>query len=212
MNLRKLSLTLLLTLTLLLAGCQSSNNAGNTGAANDTGNVAENTAGDTAENTVGDTAENTADDTEDVSGPIAEGDAYRDFTATLTDGSEFTLSDYEGKVILLNFWATWCGPCVGEMPAFEKLQETYGEDLVLVAVNSGEDEETVKSFLEENGYTFPVVLDPEYAVAMLYPIDAIPYTVIIGTDGKVAVTQVGAGDADTMYAHYSELIDGLLEE
>ena len=195
MNLRKLCLTLLLTLTLLLAGCQSGNNAGNTGAANDNSSN-ENTAGDTA----------------DVSGPIAKGDAYRDFTATLTDGSEFTLSDHEGKVILLNFWATWCGPCVGEMPAFEKLQETYGEDLVLVAVNSGEDEETVTSFLEENGYTFPVVLDPEYAVAMLYPIDAIPYTVIIGTDGKVAVTQVGAGDADTMYAHYSELIDGLLEE
>ena len=195
MNLRKLCLTLLLTVTLLLAGCQSGNNAGNTGAANDNSSN-ENTAGDTA----------------DVSGPIAKGDAYRDFTATLTDGSEFTLSDHEGKVILLNFWATWCGPCVGEMPAFEKLQETYGEDLVLVAVNSGEDEETVTSFLEENGYTFPVVLDPEYAVAMLYPIDAIPYTVIIGTDGKVAVTQVGAGDADTMYAHYSELIDGLLEE
>ena len=195
MNLRKLSLTLLLTLTLLLAGCQSGNNAGNTGAANDNSSN-ENTAGDTA----------------DVSGPIAKGDAYRDFTATLTDGSEFTLSDHEGKVILLNFWATWCGPCVGEMPAFEKLQETYGEDLVLVAVNSGEDEETVTSFLEENGYTFPVVLDPEYAVAMLYPTDGIPYTVIIGTDGKVAVTQVGAGDADTMYAHYSELVDGLLEE
>lgn len=115
-------------------------------------------------------------------------------------------------MILLNFWATWCGPCVGEMPAFEKLQETYGEDLVLLAVNSGEDEGTVTSFLEKNGYTFPVALDPEYAVAMLYPTDGIPYTVIIGTDGKVAVTQVGAGDADTMYAHYSELIDGLLEE
>lgn len=195
MNLRKLCLTLLLTVTLLLAGCQSGNNAGNTGAANDNSSN-ENTAGDTA----------------DVSGPIAKGDAYRDFTATLTDGSEFTLSDHEGKVILLNFWATWCGPCVGEMPAFEKLQETYGEDLVLLAVNSGEDEGTVTSFLEKNGYTFPVALDPEYAVAMLYPTDAIPYTVIIGTDGKVAVTQVGAGDADTMYAHYSELIDGLLEE
>ena len=195
MNLRKLCLTLLLTLTLLLAGCQSGNNAGNTGAANDNSSN-ENTAGDTA----------------DVSGPIAKGDAYRDFTATLTDGSEFTLSDHEGKVILLNFWATWCGPCVGEMPAFEKLQETYGEDLVLLAVNSGEDEGTVTSFLEKNGYTFPVALVPEYAVAMLYPTDGIPYTVIIGTDGKVAVTQVGAGDADTMYAHYSELIDGLLEE
>ena len=202
MKLRKLSLTLLLTVTLLLAGCQSGNNTGNTGTADDAG-----TANDAAGG-----AEEDGSGTADISGPIAEGDAYRDFTVTLTDGSTFTLSDHEGKVILLNFWATWCGPCVGEMPAFEKLQETYGEDLVLLAVNSGEDEGTVTSFLEKNGYTFPVALDPEYAVAMLYPIDAIPYTVIIGTDGKVAVTQVGAGDADTMYAHYSELIDGLLEE
>ena len=144
------------------------------------------------------------------SGPIAEGDAYRDFTATLADGSTFTLSDHEGKVILLNFWATWCGPCVGEMPAFERLQETYGEDLALVAVNSGEDEATVAGFLEENGYTFPVVLDPEYAVSSLYPTEGIPYTVIIGTDGKVASIQLGAGDADAMYEHYCELIDGLL--
>ena len=110
----------------------------------------------------------------------------------------------------MNFWATWCGPCVGEMPAFEQLQETYGEDLALVAVNSGEDEATVAGFLEENGYTFPVVLDPEYAVSSLYPTEGIPYTVIIGTDGKVASIQLGAGDADAMYEHYCELIDGLL--
>ena len=194
MKLRKLSLILLLTITLLLAGCQSGNNAGNADAANDSNNTTENTAGDTA----------------DPSGPIAEGDAYRDFTVSLADGGEFTLSDHEGKVILLNFWATWCGPCVGEMPAFEKLQETYGEDLVLLAVNSGEDEGTVKAFLEENGYTFPVALDPRYEVALLYPSDSIPYTVIIGADGKVAAIQLGAADADTMYAHYCELIDGLL--
>ena len=142
--------------------------------------------------------------------PIAEGDAYRDFTVPLADGGEFTLSDHEGKVILLNFWATWCGPCVGEMPAFEQLQETYGEDLVLLAVNSGEDEETVKGFLEETGYTFRVGLDLDYTVFSLYPSEFIPYTVVIGTDGKVASIQLGADDADAMYEHYCELIDGLL--
>ena len=195
MKLSKLSLILLLTITLLLAGCQSGNNAGNAGEAN-----GEAAAGDTGGET----------ESADPSGPIAEGDAYRDFTVSLADGGEFTLSDHEGKVILLNFWATWCGPCVGEMPAFEQLQETYGEDLVLLAVNSGEDEGTVKAFLEENGYTFPVALDPRYEVALLYPSDSIPYTVIIGADGKVAAIQLGAADADTMYAHYCELIDGLL--
>ena len=145
MKLRKLSLILLLTITLLLAGCQSGNNAGNAGEAN-----GEAAAGDTGGET----------ESADPSGPIAEGDAYRDFTVSLADGGEFTLSDHEGKVMLLNFWATWCGPCVGEMPAFEKLQETYGEDLALLAVNCGEDEDTVTSFLEKKGYTFPVVLDP----------------------------------------------------
>lgn len=147
---------------------------------------------------------------EEPAGVLSQGDDYRDFTAALADGGTFTLSDHEGTVILLNFWATWCGPCVGEMPAFQRLQETYGEDLVLVAVNAGEDEETVLSFLEETGYTFPVVLDPENAVSALYPSDGIPYTAIIGADGKVASIQLGAGDADMMYEHYREIIDGLL--
>ena len=187
MKLRKLSLILLLTITLLLAGCQSGNNAGNAGEA---------AAGDTGGET----------ESADPSGPIAEGDAYRDFTVSLADGGEFTLSDHEGKVILLNFWATWCGPCVGEMPAFERLQETYGEDLVLLAVNSGEDEETVKGFLEETGYTFRVGLDLDYTVFSLYPSEFIPYTVVIGTDGKVAAIHTGADD----YDYYSELVGGLL--
>ena len=210
MKLKRLSLTMLLVLALLLlAGCRS-NNAGND-SGKDTGN---NTSSDTA----GDPSENAGTDDQDSggdavpSGPVAQGDAYRDFTATLADGSEFTLSDYEGKVILLNFWATWCGPCVGEMPAFTQLVETYGEDLALLAVNCGEDEETVTAFLEKNGYTFPVALDPEYEISNLYPTEGIPYTVIVGTDGKVAAIQVGARDADTMYAHYCEVIDGLLEE
>lgn len=137
---------------------------------------------------------------------LQEGDPYRDFTATLTTGETFTLSDYEGKIILLNFWATWCGPCVREMPAFPRLQETFGDDLVLVAVNCGEDEETVTAFLEENGYEFKVILDPEYAVSDLYPSDGIPYTLIIGPDGTVAHITVGAADADTMFDMYSAQI------
>ena len=200
-----MTLALLLVLALLLAGCQSGNNAGNTGADNDAGNTGTADDADTANNAAGGTEED-GSGTADISGPIAEGDAYRDFTVTLADGSTFTLSDHEGKVILLNFWATWCGPCVGEMPAFEELQETYGEDLVLLAVSSGEDEETVKSFLEKNGYTFRVGLDLDYTVFSLYPSEYIPYTVVIGTDGKVAVTHTGADD----YDYYSQLVEGLL--
>ncbi len=144
-------------------------------------------------------------------GPVAEGDPCRDFTATLADGGSFTLSEQEGKVVLLNFWATWCGPCVGELPAFPRLIEQYGDRLALVAVNCMEDAGTVRAFLDKNGYTFPVVLDEEGAVGALYPTDGIPYTVVVGPDGDIAAIQLGAGTADEMYEHYCALIDGLLE-
>lgn len=143
--------------------------------------------------------------------PIKKGETYRDFTATLADGGSFTLSEEEGKVILLNFWATWCGPCVMEMPAFPRLIEKYGDRLCLVAANCAEDEQTVKKFLSDNGYTFPVVLDPEGTVAALYPTDSIPYTLIIAPNGKVVHIATGAGDADSMFEYYSNEIDRALE-
>ena len=142
--------------------------------------------------------------------PIEVGLAAPDFTTTLVDGSSFTLSEQQGKVVLLNFWATWCGPCVGEMPAFSRLVDTYGSQLALLAVNSGEDEQTVKSFLDKNGYTFPVALDPDWALGELYPTDAIPYTVIIAPDGTVASIQLGASNADEMFDHYCQEIDKVL--
>lgn len=145
------------------------------------------------------------------SGPVSIGEEYRDFTATLADGSSFTLSEQEGKVILLNFWATWCGPCVGEMPAFPRLIEDYGDQLSLIAVNCGEDADTVRGFLDQNGYTFPVALDEEYTVSALYPTDGIPYTVVIAQNGRIVATQLGADTADKMYEHYAALIDGMLE-
>ena len=133
-----------------------------------------------------------------------------DFTATLLDGSSFRLSKQQGKAVLLNFWATWCGPCVSEMPAFTRLVEAYGERLSLLAVNCGEDADTVARFLAETGYTFPIALDPEGEIGALYPTDGIPYTLIIAPDGSITAIQIGAGDADTMFTHYSEELDKAL--
>lgn len=144
-------------------------------------------------------------------GPVAVGDDYRDFTAVLADGNTFTLSEHEGNVVLLNFWAAWCGPCVGEMPAFPMLLEKYGDDLTLVAVDLGEDAGTVESFLSRNGYEFPVVLDTDGSIGTLYPTDGIPYTVLIGRDGKIAFIHLGAAKADVMYESYCGEIDTLLE-
>lgn len=146
----------------------------------------------------------------DEAGPIREGDACRDFTAALADGGSFTLSDHEGQAVLLNFWATWCRPCVGEMPAFPRLQEKYGDQLCLVAVNCGEDQETVERFMTAYGYTFPVALDPEGTVSALYPTSGIPYTLVIDPEGTVTHIETGAGDADGMFELYSEAIDKAL--
>lgn len=152
-----------------------------------------------------------ADASEPVTPVVIEvGAAAPDFTAALTDGGTFQLSEQEGKAVLLNFWATWCGPCVGEMPAFTRLVETYGDQLALLAVNCGEDEGTVTDFLAKNGYTFPVALDPEGEIASLYPTDGIPYTLIIAPDGTISSIQLGASGADEMFDHYSAELDKAL--
>ena len=135
---------------------------------------------------------------------------YTDFTGALLGGGELTLSDYEGKVILLNFWATWCGPCVGEMPAFPQLLEKYGDDLAVIAVDLQEDSRTVADFIADKGYDFPVVLDADGTIGALYPTDGIPYTVIIAPDGTISDTSLGADGADKMVAEYSAMIDAAL--
>lgn len=143
---------------------------------------------------------------------VLEGDVAPEFTATLVDGSTFTLSEHRGKVVLLNFWATWCGPCVGEMPAFQDLYEECGDEVAILAVNCMEDEETVKQFAKDYGYTFPIAIDETGKVSFTYPSSGIPYTLVIGKDGIVKNIYVGAADADTQYQVYKSAIEAALTE
>lgn len=143
---------------------------------------------------------------------LAVGEIAPDFTAETVSGNSFTLSEQNGKVVLLNFWATWCGPCVGEMPAFEKLYGEYGEEVAILAVNSMEDKLSVAQFIADKGYTFPIAYDPEGAVSIKYPTDGIPYTLVIGKDGTVKNVYLGARDAETQYKEYKSAIDKALEE
>ena len=138
--------------------------------------------------------------------PIKEGVQAPDFTGELIDGTSITLSELQGKPVIINFWATWCGPCVKEIPAFERLKDDFGDKIGIIAVNCGDDAGTVKDFVEENGYTFPVVLDEEYSISMLYPTNSIPYTVVVDAEGKVTHISTGALDADTMYERYKEAL------
>ena len=143
---------------------------------------------------------------------LSEEDLAPDFTAKTVDGKTFALSEQKGKVVLLNFWATWCGPCVGEMPAFEKLYSEYGEKIAILAVDCSEDENTVKQFVSDNGYTFPIAYDTDGAISTKYPTQGIPYTLVIGKDGKVKKTFLGADDADAQYQEYKKAIDGVVNE
>lgn len=128
-----------------------------------------------------------------------------DFEMTLLDGKKVSLEAYRGKKVLLNFWATWCGPCVGEMPAFQKLAEEYPNELVILAVNCSEDKDTVQKFTEDNGYTFPIVLDTDGAIQEIFGgITSIPVTVILDEEGYIVTSSTGAMDADTMYKQYKE--------
>lgn len=138
--------------------------------------------------------------------PLKAGNKAPDFTAQLIDGSSITLSDFKGKPVIINFWATWCGPCVKEMPAFERLQADFGDKIGIIAVNCGDDADTVKDFASENGYTFPIALDEDYKINMLYPTSSIPYTVVLDANGKITHISAGAVDADTMYEKYKDAL------
>ncbi len=145
---------------------------------------------------------------------LSEGDRAPWFAAELADGSTFEMADLQGKVILINFWATWCGPCVGEMPAFESLYKDYADnpDVAIVAVDVEEKKKTVDFFAETNGYTFPIAYDEDGKIGMQYPTSGIPYTVIVGKDGYIRTIHLGARDADTQYEIYKADIEAALSE
>lgn len=141
---------------------------------------------------------------------LNEGSDAPDFTAELYGGGSFCLSDKQEKVVLLNFWASWCGPCVGEMPALQKLYEDYGDELEILAVNTAEDKDTVDAFMADSQYTFPIAYDENGEISRKYPTDGIPYTLIIDKDGKVASIFLGSNGADEQYKKFQNAINEAL--
>ena len=137
-----------------------------------------------------------------------QGDPSWDFTAEMTDGTSFTLSEQVGKAVLVNFWATWCGPCVQELPDIVELYDEYAGDgeVEIILVNCGESAEVVDAFLEQNGYVLPVAYDPAAAIAGAYGVNAIPRTVVFGRDGTVVADYTGSRDYDT----FKSAINGAL--
>ena len=127
----------------------------------------------------------------------------RDFTLPIAStGQQQTLSGLKGKVVFLNFWATWCGPCRAEMPSMEALFNRYKDKgLEMLAVNCLEKENEVIAFMESNGLTFPTALDLEGRVSNSYGIQGIPTTFLIDRSGNLVVRLVGSIDWDTPEIH-----------
>lgn len=124
-----------------------------------------------------------------------------DFTVYDAEGNEVRLYGYIGKPIVLNFWASWCGPCQMEMPDFQEKYLELGEEVQFLMINMTGGRETLDSareFIQEKGYTFPVLYDLDGEAAMMYGAYSLPTTYFIDAEGHAIARAVGAIDAATL--------------
>ena len=133
------------------------------------------------------------------------------FTLKSSSGKNIKLSELRGQVVLLNFWASWCGPCRTEMPLLGKIHEKYkGMGFTVLGVNVEEDSTPAVSIINKTKIAFPVLFDKTNSVSKLYNVSAMPSTVIIDRDGNMRYLHEGykAGDEEK----YKELVKKLLQE
>lgn len=121
------------------------------------------------------------------------------FTLKTLDGETVSLSDFRGKVVLVNFWASWCPPCVAELPTIHQFYQSHQADgFVVLAVNAQENSGTVSGFINQHGYTFPVLLDPDSVAADEYGIRALPTSFILDKKGEIQYVHRGEIDTATL--------------
>ena len=129
--------------------------------------------------------------------PLPGGKPAPDFELVDTDGKLHRLSDYRGKTVILNFWATWCPPCREEIPSMNRAwRQLAQEDVVMLAVNMGEDEDTIFVFTADYPAEFPLLLDRDGSVIAQWPVKGLPTTYIIAQDGSIAYRAIGGRNWD----------------
>jgi len=118
-----------------------------------------------------------------------------DFTGEINDGRIINLKDYHHRFVLLNFWATWCVPCLKEMPDLEKAYQKMGsKKLIVLAVGMGENKSSIRKFAEKHEFTFPMVADKTLQIARLYGVENIPITYLINPEGVIIGRALGIRD------------------
>ncbi len=136
------------------------------------------------------------------------GDASPEFALTDIDGKSFSMAEAKGKVILINFFATWCGPCMTELPYMEQLWKKHKADdrFCMIVIGREETDETVTAFQDEHRFTFPMAADPQRSVYDLFAKESIPRTIVVAPDGKVVYSKMGFMEADL------DLLEDVLDE
>jgi peroxiredoxin len=140
--------------------------------------------------------ENVLSSSSDEMPTIAAGDRAAEFSLNDLDGNKVTLASLRGKVIFLNIWATWCGPCREEMPSMETLFNDFrnNKDFVMLAASQDRKTEAVRPWVEKNGYHFRILLDPDNKLSDSYNVSGVPETFIIDRHGRIVAHHMGAFD------------------
>jgi len=124
--------------------------------------------------------------------PVLEiGQAAPNFKLPDLNGQQVSLDQYKGKIVMLDFWATWCGPCRMTMPIVENLQKEYADTMVLLAINIQDSRDVVRDYIRAQGIRSRVLLDEEGSIAQLYGAEGIPLQILIDKQGKVRFIQAG---------------------
>ena len=134
-----------------------------------------------------------------------------EFEMKNSDGETVKLSDFVGKPIVINFWASWCPPCKGELPAFDEVYQEYQQrvNFIMLNLTDGvkETEESARAFYDESGYTFPIYFDDQLQGAYAYGAYSIPLTVIITAEGRIKEQHAGMLDKQSLISLFSEELD-----
>jgi thiol-disulfide isomerase/thioredoxin len=136
---------------------------------------------------------------------LKQGDLAPDFQYTLNDGSAHKLSDLRGKKVLVNFWATWCGPCRLEMPDLQRALNDYGDAVVVLGVNKIENREVITPFADEVQVAFPLIPNKSGDISGRYGALNLPTSYFINTDGTIGFRQVGVMNYDFIKKHIDQL-------
>ena len=149
--------------------------------------------------------EETSETEQDAVEPIA----APDFTVIDSDGNSVALSDFKGKPVIINFWASWCSSCQSGMPDFDTAFQLYGEEIQFMMVNmtdgSRETVESAKACIADASYTFPLFFDTEYSAAMAYSVTSIPATYLVNANGNLVAYGIGPLDLNALESGISML-------